>query len=93
MKLLFVVGLFSGAFWGAVILVLACVLLLAVAFVRACRDGFLRRHPSRKDRSIPIGFHGGTSDDGAFPFAPFVTVAVCAVFAVLSCAEGVAPMA
>lgn len=92
-KLLFVVGLFSGAFWGAVILVLACVLLLAVAFVRACRDGFLRRHPSRKDRSIPIGFHGGTSDDGTFPFAPFVAVAVCAVFAVLSCAEGVAPMA
>lgn len=70
-KLLFVVGLFSGAFWGAIVLVLACMLLLGSALVRACY-GFLRRRRSACEKQSPRN----TFEEGTFPFAPYVSASV-----------------
>lgn len=92
-KLLFVVGLFSGAFWGVVVLVLSCAFLLAAAFIRLSLGAFRRRRSPRRGGCTQAVIHGGPSGDGTFPFAPFVAVAVCAVLVALSCAEGAAPMA
>jgi|GEM_PF-4254845 len=92
-KLLFVVGLFSGAFWGVVVLVLSCAFLLAAAFIRLSLGAFRRRRSPRRGGCTQAVIHGGPSGDGTFPFAPFVAVAVCTVLGALSCAEGAAPMA
>lgn len=82
MKLLFVVGLFSGAFWGAVVLVLACMLLLGSALVRVCYE-FLRRRCLACEKQSSRN----TFEEGTFPFAPYVSASVFALAIILSSAS------